>query len=194
MSHFETEVVIPNRQPKVSAFFRVLAPGFLLTVFVAFYRVYYTMNGYPAPMLINILLILALCILPIVWWYTWYHNTIEKKGGLHVSDTDITVNWDNPKVVLKYPLSDLKDLHVIYDGYGGGLLNPYEGVQNRLQFTYNGEPHNLYFRLQSEEEAGEMAKVIKTWYECGLNFTELNTKGEERYLMLYAGQHKQALV
>lgn len=193
MSHFKTEVIVPNRQRKVSAFFRVLAPAFLLTILVAFFRVYYTMNGYPAPMLLNILLLLALCILPFVWCYTWYNGTVEEKGELHISDKAIDIQWANPKVDMNFPLSELKDIAVIYDGYGGSFFTPKQGTENRLKFVHKGTAYDIYFRLSSEEQAGEMSKALKTWYEKGINFADLNSDGEERYLMIYSGQHKQAL-
>jgi len=193
MSHFTTEVLVPNQQPKVSAFFRVLAPAFLLTMGVAFFRTYYVMNGYPAPMLLNILLVLAFCVLPIVWWHTWYHNTVEKKGELHLDSNSIDVHWDNPSVAMRYPLSEVSNLQVIFDGYDSGLLSPKDGTQNSLKFTHNSTAYHFNFRLASEEAAGEMAKVLKSWYERGIPFAELDTKGRERYLMVYEGQYKQAL-
>jgi hypothetical protein len=193
MSHFKTQIIIPDRQRKVSAFFRVLAPAFFLTILVAFFRVYYTMNGYPAPMLLNIILVLCLCILPLVWWYTWYHNTIEEKGELHLSDNAIELHWNNPHVTMSYPLAELQDLAVIYDGYGGGFFTPYQGTENRLKFVHKGTAYDINFRLASEAVAGEMAQALKTWYEKGVHFADLNSSGEERYLMIYAGQHKQAL-
>lgn len=194
MTAFQTEIIVPDKQEKVSNFFRVLIPAAILVWLVAFTRVYYTMNGYPAPVLINILLVLSLICLPIIWWYTWFHNTVETKGELHLSDSDIDLHWADPQVQFHYPINEVKNLSLVYDGYAGGsLLNPNKGTQNLIQFTHKGENIALNFRLNSSEAASQMAAVVKSWYERGINIAEKNSKGEERYLMIYGGQHKPAL-
>lgn len=193
MAHFQTEIIVPNQQPRVSAFFRVYAPSFLLIFTVAFFQVYYKMNGYPIPTFLNLLLIVPALIFPFVWWYTWYHGVVQEKGELHVSADAIDIHWNNPKVEQHFPLEDLKNLAIIYDGYAGGFFNPYQGTNNQLKFAHNGENYAFNFRLKSEADAGEMAKVVKQWYEKGYQFADLNTEGQERYLMIYGPQYREAL-
>ncbi len=183
MNAFQTELVIPNQVESSSGVFKVVLPVLLLVLIVAFTRSYYPQNGYPVPPLLDILLILALVVLPLVWLYNWYNNYYQKVGKLALSEDQIAYEWEGVKTV-KFDVDKVKDLAIVYDGYASAT-GASSGNQNLLSFVHEGESYNLNFRLNSQEEAEEMGDVIKQWYTKGVRLKETDSQGDPRYLMLY---------
>lgn len=193
MSNFQAEILSPNKQEKVSFFFRVLAPGVIWAFWVNFTRSYYAQNGYPYPFLFNNFMIwFTVFSLPLLFLYLWYHKVYDPKGTIEVSDSDITVDWADPTSQQIYPINELTDLTVVYDGYPM-IVGPFKGTENQIKFTYKGDPYTINLRLTGEEHASDFAKAVRSWYEAGVRFREQNTEGKETYLLFYHPADKPAL-
>ena len=189
MAHFHTDLVIPDKQDSLSGVFKVVIPSILFMILAAFIHAYYIANGYPAPVFLGKPFILLSLLLPVLFSYLWFHKNYEKKGELSVSSDSIDLEWGEPHSKFNFPLSEVENLSVVYDGFGG-FFSHTKGSENQLQFGHKGKDYALNFLLKDEEAASDMAKVIKTWYDNGVAFKEMNTEGEERYLMLYSDRYK----
>lgn len=193
MAHFSTELIVPDKQESASGFFRVVGPVLSWVVLAGFIKSYYQANGYPPPFfLANGLLAFITIFLTILTLLMWYHKRYDKKGTLDIHSDTLDFTWDDSDRAYHLPLKDLKDLTLTYDGYAG-ITSPFKGTHNRISFTHGGEKYNLYFFLGSQEDTLSLADVIKKWYEGGVNFKEYNSKGEERYLMLYNPAYKSVM-
>jgi hypothetical protein len=193
MSNFQAEILTPDKQDKVSFFFRVLAPGVIWAFWVNFARSYYAQNGYPYPfMLGNGIIWLTVFSLPLLFLYLWYHKVYDPKGTIEVSNDLIKVDWEDPKSQMNYPISELKDLTVVYDGYPM-ITGPFKGTENQICFTHKGNPYTINLRLTNEEHASDFAKALRSWYEAGVSFREQNTAGQETYLLFFNPADKPAI-
>ena len=193
MSAFHTEFLTPDKQDKISLFFRVLAPSLIWTILVVFFRSYYAQNGYPYPFILgNIMVWITLFSLPLLMLYLWYHSLYYSKGTLDINDSELRIHWEDPAADFNYPISELKNLSVVYDGFPSAF-GPYKGTENLIKFNYKGEDYAYNFRLNNEEHASDLAKTLRTWYEKGVRFTEANKNGDETYLLFYHPANKTAI-
>jgi len=192
MAQFTTHVVIPDQQESISGFFRVIAPVLTIVIFAGLTACYYPLNGYAPPVFLGTpLFLLAAILLPILLAYLWYNQNYAVRGDLQLSENAIDMHWANPSRHYHFDLAKISKLKVIYDGYDS-LWGGAKGTENALSFTDDkGEVYYINFHLGSEEAASDMAKVLKTWYDNGVQFTETNLKGEPRFLMLYSAKNKQ---
>lgn len=193
MTQFSTDVLVPDKQVGASGFFRVIGPVLSWVVLAGFIKSYYQANGYPPPFfLANGLLAFITIFIAILTLLLWYHKRYDKKGILTVSDDKLDFTWDNSDREYSFNPKDLKNLTLIYEGYAG-FLSPFKGTGNRICFTKDNEDFDINFFLGSDEEASQMAGVIKKWYENGVALKEQDTNGEERYLMLYDAAYKSVM-
>ena len=162
MAHFHTDLVVPDKQDSLSGFFKVVIPSILFMILAAFLQSYYTMNGYDAPVFLGKPFVVLSILLPVLLSYLWYHNNYDKKGELSVSTDSIGFEWAEPRSKFNFPLSEIQNLTVVYDGYSG-FSSHTKGTENQLQFKHKGKNYALNFLLKDEEAASDMAKVIKTW-------------------------------
>ncbi len=189
MASFHTDLVYPDNQDSISGFFKVVAPTLLIVIFAALTYFYYIQNGYEAPVLVLYPAVILSVFLPLLMLYMWYHKNYTKKGEVHLSTDKIGYDWDDPKSHFSYDMKDVKNLKLVYDGYAqtfGGS----KGTENRLTFKHGNDHFDINFRLANEEAASNLAKVVKTWYQNGVDFEEVNTAGEKRYLMIYSEKAK----
>ncbi|HRK28288.1 MAG TPA: hypothetical protein PK239_13520 [Chitinophagales bacterium] len=190
MANFSTDLIIPDKQEGASGFFRVVGPVLTWVILAGFIKSYYVANGYPPPFfLANGLLTFITIFLTILMFLLWYHKRFDKRGTLTIEPDKFHFTWDDSDRVYDLNPKELKDLTLVYDGYAG-VLSPFKGTQNSFSFTYNGEPHKINFYLNSQEDALQMAEALRSWYKNGVNLKEYNTKGKERYLMLYSPEYK----
>jgi hypothetical protein len=191
MASFKTDVVTPDKHDSTTGFFRVVFPTILLLILVAFITYYYPMNGYKAPIFLGWpLVLLTAVILPIIFIYNWFHNMYQKKGTLALTDDTIHVHWNEPSRDWHFDVNKVSNLKVVYDGYPS-FWGASKGTENCIEFKEaNGEEHSFNFRLGSEEDASEMAKIMRTWYEKGISISEEDINGEDRFLMLYSARNK----
>ena len=193
MTQFSTDVLVPDKQEGASGFFRVVAPVLLWVIFAGFVKSYYAANGYaPQFFLANGLLTLLTIVITILSLLLWYHKHYNKRGTLTVSDNSLDFTWDNSEREYSFNPKEVKNLTLIYDGYAG-VLSPFKGYNNQISFSKDGEQYNFNFFLGSDEDAGQMATVIKKWYENGVNLKEKDSSGQERYLMLYNAAYKSVM-
>ncbi|MGB1206432.1 MAG: hypothetical protein ACPG5B_12340 [Chitinophagales bacterium] len=190
MAHFHTDLVVPDKQDSLSGLFKVVIPSILFMLLAAFLQSYYVMNGYAAPTFLGKPFVLLSLLLPVLLSYLWFHNNYEKKGEFSVSSDSIGFEWGEPHSKFNFPLNEVENLTVVYDGYSG-FFSHTKGTENQLQFRHKGKNYALNFLLKDEEAASDMAKVLKTWYDNGVSFKEINTNGEERYLMLYSERYRE---
>lgn len=190
MNKFDTKIIIPDPQDLISGSFKLVAPVAFFVLCAACVRSYYAMNGYPPPVLFGTpFYILLTIVLPILFLYLWYHKNYTEKGTLALDKDTITVGWNEPHKDFVFNINEIEDLRVIYDGYSD-FFGPNKGTENKIMFTHNHKVYNFNFLLANEEAASDMAKVLQTWYAKGIKITETNTKGEDRYLMLYSPSSK----
>lgn len=193
MSNFKAEILTPDQQDKVSFFFRVLAPGVIWAFWMSFIRSYYNQNGYPLPFMFNNMMIwITVLSLPLLLLYLWYHKVYAPKGTVEINDHSIQVDWADPHAQMNYPIDQLSDIAVVYDGYPS-ITGPFKGTENQIKFNYKGEPYTLFMRLSDEEHASEFAKTLKKWYSAGIRFAEHNHNGKETYLLFYNPANKPAV-
>ena len=190
---FHTEIAKPDRVESTSGLFKVVIPTFLVVLLLSFFPAYYSMNMTDTPVLFRNSFIFPLMVLiPFIFFYKWYHKNYEEAGELNLTSDAITFELERVDRKFHYNLADVKDLAVIYDGYGG-LMSPKKGDRNQISFSANGESFDLNFVLAGQEEAEKMGEVMKHWYEKGIHVEERTTEGEERYLMLYGARFKPAM-
>lgn len=193
MSHFSTELIVPDKQEMASGFFRVIGPVLTWVIFAGFIKSYYQANGYAPPFfLANGLLTFITILITVFSLLMWYHKRYDKRGTLNVHADHLEFTWDDSERKYNLPLKDLKDLTLVYDGYAG-FSSPFKGTNNYFSFVHAGEKYNLHFFLGSQNDTLALAEVLKKWYENNVNFKEYNSKGQERYLMLYNAAYKSVI-
>lgn len=190
---FHTEIAKPDSVESTSGLFKVVIPTFFTVVLLSFIIVYYKMNLLTAPVVFSSSFVFLLMLLiPFIFFYNWYHKNHEETGELNLTNNSIEFELEGVDRKWHYNVKDVKDLAVIYDGYGG-LLSPKKGDANQLKFVADGENYSLNFVLKNQDDAEKMGTVLKHWYEHGVNIEERTTQGDERYLMLYNAKHRPAL-
>ncbi|MEZ4884219.1 MAG: hypothetical protein R3E32_05715 [Chitinophagales bacterium] len=190
---FHTEIAKPDKVESTSGLFKVILPSFLVVVLLSFIPAYYKMNMLDTPVLFSSSFIfLLLLLIPFLFFYNWYHKNYEEVGELNLTSDAIEFELEGVDRKWHCPITEVKDLTVIYDGYGG-LLSPKKGDGNVISFVADGEAYELNFVLPSQEDAEKMGDVLKQWYAKGIHMEERSTSGDERYLMLYGPQFKPAM-
>ena len=190
---FHTEIAKPDNVESTSGLFKVVIPSFLVVLLLSFIPVYYNMNMLDTPVMFRSNFIFPLMLLiPFIFFYNWYHKNHEEAGELNLTSDAIEFELDGVDRKWYCPIDEVKDLVVIYDGYGG-LMSPKKGDGNQLKFVSEGEAYTLNFVLNGQEDAEKMGEVLKQWYAKGVHIEERNSDGEERYLMLYNPKFKPAL-
>lgn len=190
---FHTEIAKPDKVESTSGLFKVVIPSFFIVLLLSFIPVYYKMNLLDTPVLFSSNFIFPLMLLiPFIFFYNWYHKNYEEAGELNLTDSAIEFELEGVDRKFHYDIADVKDLAVIYDGYGG-LLSPKKGDGNQISFSAGDEYHEMNFVLASQDDAEKMGEIMKHWYAKGVNIEERTTEGEERYLMLYNARFKTAM-
>lgn len=187
MALFETEIINPDRQIKVSSFFRVIAPAFILVGLVAFIHLYYATNVRPVPPLLNLPLTAAAIFFPLLWLVRWYSNHYRKVGSLKLTPEHIEFELDRTQKRYTFNVNEVSNIAFLYEGYSG-VTSPARGLENQMSFKYNGTPYSFNFRLSSEEKASDIANVLKDWDKKGIQVTETNTEGKKRKYLIYSAE------
>lgn len=186
MNTFETQLIIPDKQDSISGFFRVICPSLFLVGTVAFIHAYYATNLRPVPFLLNYPLSIFTIVMLAIWLLRWYHQLYQKKGTFRVDENGFEYTLDNIGKTYRYGFNDVKDITFVYDGFVD-TFGPAKGTENQLRFKdKNGTPNTLYFLLESEEKASDIAKVLKTWYAQNISFKEYDRKGQKRNLLVFS--------
>jgi len=189
---FHTEIAKPDKVESTSGLFKVVIPTFLAVVIFSSIPSCYRMNMLDAPVVLSSsFMYLLMLLVPFALFYNWYHKNHEEAGELNLTSDAIEFELEGVDRKWHCPVEEVKDLAVIYDGYGG-LMSPKKGDANQLKFVSEGETYAFNFILNSQEDAEKMGEVMKQWYAKGVHIEERTTSGEERYLMLYGAKFKPA--
>lgn len=192
MTGFKTDLVIPSKTESASGFFKVVGPTFTLVLFAAFIRSNYLMNMTDPPFFLTWPLILLVACIALSLTMVWYHKSYTAKGDLAIDEDNIHYSWKEPKEDKSFPINEVSNLKLVYDGYAD-FWSTAKGIDNVISFNHNGNSYSFNFRLNNEEAASDMAKVVKAWYDKGITIEEEDTAGDERYLMIYSSEYRQSL-
>jgi hypothetical protein len=125
---------------------------------------------------------------------------IAGKGDVDViaiSETDIVVSAEDIRVgELLFRVSDITDIVWQVEGYdgmvdaegysGGGSSGNYRhrvnGVNNYLNFRYDGLKQEWQFYLQDPEHVQVLGALFKEWYAKGIPFLERGVRGNRTFL------------
>ncbi len=92
-----------------------------------------------------------------------------------------------------FPVRELSNLVLRYEGYDGGLPTSYpahrrtlsSGLNNKITFEYKGKKYGYTIYISSDDQIKSLKKVFKYWYEHQISFKEYLLMG--RCYLLRAG-------